>query len=310
MDIKDYAKNLSQCVREIIDFDAEVSVVPVIKNNGVEKTAIVIREENVKISPTIYLDDYYKNYADANNLEYTAKQIISTYNRWKIEGEIDVKKYTQFDSVKDDIIFKLVNKERNEARLKDAPTVDWLDLIICFYIRTSDERFGEGVILVNNELLKLWGISVAELYGLALTNTPRILPEKKMTFLDVFKRMSGFDEQDFCQEIMEFGGNSGMFILSNSSEIFGASVIVYSKLIEEIAEEFEDDLVIIPSSVHEIIVVLRNYANDYIDDVCDIIEYVNSTCVSDEDVLANHAYYYRREDRRILTCPRVYDGLN
>ena len=53
-----------------------------------------------------------------------------------------------------------------------------------------------------------------------------------------------------------------------------------------------DKMVVIPSSIHELIVVPYN---ESIDDINAIVEEVNRTTVSAEDVLSGHIYYYDKK---------------
>ncbi len=85
-----------------------------------------------------------------------------------------------------------------------------------------------------------------------------------------------------------------MYVLSNHTRINGAASILYEGLLGKIADRLECDLFILPSSVHEVIVIPEKGDEDYYR-LSEMVREVNETQLSPEEVLADHAYYYSRE---------------
>ena len=77
--------------------------------------------------------------------------------------------------------------------------------------------------------------------------------------------------------------------------------MVYPDLLSEVAEIYEDDLVIIPSSIHELLIVPKdNIPEEYTLEHFDaMIQEVNETQLPDDEILSDHAYWYHRDTKEI-----------
>ena len=77
-----------QCVQEYAKKETGrggvVSINHVIKNNGCELDGLVIMEEGKHISPTIYLNGFYKQYQNGRTVEDIVREILHIYNENKV----------------------------------------------------------------------------------------------------------------------------------------------------------------------------------------------------------------------------------
>jgi hypothetical protein len=79
-------------IKKEVKEERKISVHTNIKNNGVKRTGIMISENGINISPTIYLEEYFQQFKRGYPLELIVKDILSLYekirfqNSWK-EGE-------------------------------------------------------------------------------------------------------------------------------------------------------------------------------------------------------------------------------
>ncbi|WP_168171599.1 DUF5688 family protein [Oribacterium sp. C9] len=92
----------------------------------------------------------------------------------------------------------------------------------------------------------------------------------------------------------EFGmdtADAHMFILTNAMYNNGAAVIAYPGFLEEMAERLKDNLIIIPSSIHEVIVLRESEINDDVP-IGEHIRDVNKSCMEQSEILSDHAYRY------------------
>ena len=87
-----------------------------------------------------------------------------------------------------------------------------------------------------------------------------------------------------------------MYILTNKLKIHGATCIAYPRLLKRIADYLEDDLVIIPSSIHEVLIIPASITQEgySLEDLQFMITETNDTILTDDEVLSNHAYIYER----------------
>ena len=92
-----------------------------------------------------------------------------------------------------------------------------------------------------------------------------------------------------------------IYVLTNESNSFGAGAMLYDGLIRQYAYANDTDFYIIPSSVHEILLIPAE-KKDYVDirELTCIVKEVNDTNVLDEEVLSYNIYYYSRQDNTIV----------
>ena len=89
-----------------------------------------------------------------------------------------------------------------------------------------------------------------------------------------------------------------MYVLTNTSRNFGAVCITYPGVLKEFAREHNSDFYIIPSSVHEVILILGEQMS--VEEMNLMVEEVNEREVDSIDVLSNHVYQYKRELEEII----------
>ena len=87
-----------------------------------------------------------------------------------------------------------------------------------------------------------------------------------------------------------------MYVITNDKKMFGASAMLNAPLLESVMDEkfHTDKLMIIPSSIHECIVVDGNSSDAR--QIQEIVTEVNSTQVAPEEVLSASVYSYKKEE--------------
>jgi len=90
------------------------------------------------------------------------------------------------------------------------------------------------------------------------------------------------------------------YIMTNKYQINGASVLLYHGLLDGLAEKLGTDLYVIPSSIHEFL-ILPVLPGTCIQDLNAMIHEVNSTQVEEEEILSDHAYFYSRSEKLLTS---------
>lgn len=159
---------------------------------------------------------------------------------------------------KDNIVFQLVNTEQNKEMLAGVPHREFQDLSIIYRWVMKVDTEGIQSAVVKNELAEQLGLNEEQLFKLAAENTRRILPPCVKSMNDVICEM--FMKDGMPQEIAELmigemPADKTMWVISNDRGINGAISMLYEDKLHTLATELESDLYILPSSVHEVIVV-------------------------------------------------------
>lgn len=285
MKISEFTQKVRDAVAEQLGEEYRVELREVKKNNGVILQGLLIISSEENVIPTIYLEPFHAAYEDGVPMGEITDRILDIYREETPKGNINMDFFSSFQRVKERICYKLIRRQENEELLNDIPYVEFLDLAVCFYYAYSGTILGEGTILIHNSHMKLWNVSTQELMKLAIENTPRLFPAKLAPMAEVLR------------EIMDVGGISDfepeipLKVLTNNRRTHGAVCILYPGMLEKIAEKTGKNYYIIPSSVHEVI-LLEETGEEKAEDLKKIIREVNRTHVSAEEVLSDNLYFY------------------
>ncbi len=280
----------------------DVKVQQILKNNSTQLTGLVIKYKGDSVAPTIYLEQFFEDFNTGNSdIVSVAERIISVYEHSAGKVDFDVAAITDFSFCKEKICFKLVNAKRNKKLLEEAPNVLMLDLAVIFYIFLGNEGFGTASITIKNNMAELWDITSEELFDIAKKNTQRLFPATVRPMSSVlFGIMNGSSDHDneFYDMNAPMKGLDTIYVCSNNSDFWGAGTVLYDDVLKGIADTSEsDDIYIIPSSVHETLLIPNNEMN--VSFLRQMVSEVNSTAVAPEEVLSDNVYIFHADTETI-----------
>ena len=108
---------------------------------------------------------------------------------------------------------------------------------------------------------------------------------------------------DFLDELFSAPQTCPMYVMSNSVGIYGAAVVLYDGELRRLASALGRDLIILPSSVHEVLVIPYN-EELVIRDLREMVRHVNESEVPEEEVLSDNVYRYNRDTDMVSV---IYD---
>ena len=245
--------------------------------------------------PTIYLNSFWEAYEGGVAFAEIIKKIVSIFREDGVGRKIDVAFFTEFDKVKDRVCFRLVNREKNVELLEKAPYIPMLDLAICFYYAFDSGGVENGMIPIYRSHLDNWGVSERDLMECAMENTPRLFPSEIIPMENVLGDLLQEIPEEMRQDIMQ---KVSMKILTNSRKTYGACSILYPGVLERMAEQLNGDFYLIPSSVHEFLLLPKEQDRGE-DELREMILEVNRTEISPEEVLSDHLYFFCKKEKEI-----------
>ena len=261
-------------IRGQVDAQVRTELYTVTKNNGTRRTGILFKQEDSNLAPTIYLEEFYQKYLKGQQVPDLADSICSIYQEIRVKKTCDCQNLFDFNHVKEHIVYKLIRRDANEELLKQIPYEPFLDLAVVYYIQIDNTRFGSAAIQIRNEHLRYWRVEKEEIRRLAEKNTPRIYPVQ-------------------IRQIVRF-----MYVATNEQCSLGAAVMRYPDFREKVRGMIRGDFYILPSSIHEVILVPTLENSDY-QELSEMVQEVNDTQLQDDEILSTHAYYYSRKENEI-----------
>lgn len=291
MSYDEFVEKIYERVMSKVDENKEVRLQEVPKNNGVILKGVTILDKEYNISPTIYLEGFYESFKRGATIEDVVEDIFDCYRRGIVREHLDMSFFREFDKVKERIVYRLISTEQNKDLLERIPHVEYLDLSICFYYAFESESIGNGIINIFNTHMEMWDTTAEELYELAKVNTPRLFPEEFVPMGDILREI-GPEEECIL-------GMIPMYVLTNTKRSQGAGALLYPGVLENCAEQIGTNFYIIPSSVHEVIIVAAQEASEG-EKLHEMIHEVNAGVLLQEEILAEYPYFYDK-DKKSLT---------
>ena len=289
--IKDYAAEVVEILK---DKGIYATVTEVTKNNGVLQTGIVLGEENITVKPTIYINDKYEQGKTPNDIaEYIYDKYDELIDRVP-HFDFDINDLNNYEKIKDKIYFTLVNKENNKNELDNIPYTEVLDLIKVYRIRVRED----ASILIRNNFLDKWGVSKEEIEAVASENTPRLF---KGDIQDIFSVFMGMGVDLSEEGISSLNNDAGMYVVTNEFRTNGAGVILYEDVLRLLSKKFDSDIIVIPSSIHEALIIPKTDRMS-MEDIKEMIQTVNTEQVSLSERLSDHPYLYKRDEDELIAA--------
>lgn len=281
--------------------EATVSLQKVIKNNDVNLTGLMVMTEDSNIAPNIYLDEYYEEYIDGGHFSDILQDIADMRVKNEVVQVFDVSMLTEFEKIKDRVFCKLINGNMNEAYLADKPYMQVEDLAAIYIVDLGKSEDGHMSVPITKNLMGHYGISLEELHDVAIQNLAKSQIEFKSMRDMLIELMfpNGLPEND--PRVAQLPPQEDMpllYVLTNAEKINGAAAILDSKIMGDISDKLGGDFVVIPSSIHEVLVMPIEGMMDRMA-LETMIQDVNASQVDPVERLSDHAYQYDSQ-RRVL----------
>lgn len=296
MEINEFAEKMRDTIAGNLGEEYRVEIREVKKNNGVILHGLLIISNEENVIPTIYLETFHAAYEDGVPMGEIQNRILEIYREETPKGNISMDFFRFFERVKKRICYRLIRRQGNEELLNDIPYVEFLDLAVCFYYAYSGQILGEGTILIHNSHMEMWNVNIRDLMKLAVVNTPKLFPAKISPMTEILREVMEVEgKNDLEQELP-------LKVLTNTRRTYGAVCVLYPGLLEKIADKAGSNFYIIPSSIHEVI-LLEETGEENAADLKKMIHEVNSTHVSPEEVLSDNLYFY---DNSVKTVKIIF----
>jgi hypothetical protein len=293
---------------EEFPFPNKVVVHPILKNNNTRMDALTITHEGDKMSPVIYLAQYYNQYRSGKELSSIMDEILHISKSKKSSHMDYLPDVTNYYEIDGKISYKLINQKMNGELLKDIPHTVIADLATIYVLILKYDAEGVASVIITDSLMKEWDVSLDALNSKADINTPILFPYTIKGMNEIMRDIIGNDlagytgekasdnepnnYEDDLVKLVNADQEEMMYVLSNSNGINGASALLYPNVLHDFAVKMHSEkLYILPSSVHETIILPGRGSFDKKALKC-MVEDVNQTQVPQDEILSNEVYVY------------------
>ncbi len=233
------------------------------KDNGVERTAVAITGPAGMVSSVVYIDGMEADIrAGAIDIQDAAGWIVQVHQDSGYDWVADTIQHMDKEYILQNVICQMARREKGMHRLRDMPHEDVLDLSVIYQVCLGGSGDMAVSIAATYPFCRTYGIEEGELGRCARRNPEGPIPP--------------------------------LWVLCTQTGSYGASVLLYKEPFDRLAERYGSDLYVIPSSIHEVLVVPTRGLEP--EDPRCMVACINASEVPEGEQLSDNIYRYSRED--------------
>lgn len=252
------------------------------------------------LAPVFYIDRVYEFFINIpDSADETMRSITEGFVDSCVGGGFFRDEFTSmsseilsnFEAIRGSIFPRLCSVELNSEFLTDKPHFLLANNLACFFaVKVDLEGYGAGNVTVTNFIMEQYfQVNAKTLRDVAFKNL-----EKEGYFFgnvnDVLFDMLGLEDPSDMPD-MDFPDMDipMLYVMSNMTRQFGASVIADSFLMKEAYKKLGEPFYVIPSSIHEVLLLPKSNVEDpevLLWMVCEVNQEKVPVC----ERLANHIY--------------------
>lgn len=274
MEIREYRDAI---VAELKNMGLEVEAVDVDKANGIVLHGVSAKAPGSDVGVTMYTDGFFER---KSTIMDAAKEMKRQFDEHVVnaQGFAGIgETLKDYEKVKEMLTVRLYNQSTKAEVFKSAKKYGFDDLILVPTINLGDVNGERGSIKVTRQMMEIWGVDDKTLFKDAIKNTKEDVVVKSMA--QMMQEMTGFEVPDV-----------GIMVVSNKTTVCGASAIL--GMLPKLKKKFDKGFFVIPSSIHEVLVVPNNDQVENSMELTKIVKEVNATALSPAEILSDKAYSF------------------
>ena len=291
MNFEEFTESVRDSIRDHLPAQyrgAEVRISEFQKLNKSYTSLQVVSSEHAPV-PNINLDSYFEAYRNGSmGMDDIMKNISKQLEE---EPPLDTDWLMDYGQVKDKLCIRLADAKENESFLRNKPHKEVDGLAVTYNVVFNTPDGMSASVPVNNNMMKMYGISEEQLHADALASSQTLFPATCVSLAKMMGDMMGLD----ADTVMPTMDEPQLMVLTNDQAFHGAGALFYPGQMEAIASQLGSDYFILPSSIHEVLLLPDDGTVDA--DVLNfMIQDINLSTVAPEERLANEAYHYDAKD--------------
>lgn len=304
--VKVFAEGVIQQIKDYLPEEyqnMECRVTERQKNNGVALTGVIFSLPGQQITPLVYMEPFYDQVRKGEPMDQVMGHIADVCKQSLAVRELpESLDFMDYDSIKDYLVVQVINTKANQRMLREVPHKDMEDLsAICRIEFSMQDSEGNGSIKVTHEMIRQWKVDFEEVYQKATDNSvcnkQPVLESMESIMMEIMGMPS--ERKNLLQlESGEEFPKEGMYVLSNPMRLDGASVLAYPNLQEQLESVFPQGCYILPSSLHELIIVPKDIGMSP-KEMEEMVREINQKEVAREVVLSDRVYEFDKETKKL-----------
>ena len=243
-----------------------------------------------KMSMAFRLKEIYQNVENGEDIDHAVFKMVNTIeeNISVVKNkEQDVKSFiTDYEKVKDNTYLRLIPGDSPILKSTPHKMIEDMALVVNIHLDSISDDNGRSCVVVSRPLMEMYGIDEAKLFADAEKNSLENEPIVFKPLIDMVKDLINSENIPDPEDV-----GIVTYIATNASGFQGAAVAGYPDFCEKAAETMGGSFYMLPSSVHEFILI-KDDGKAKAKDLNKMIRNVNETVLEPRDILAAQCYHY------------------
>lgn len=273
--------------------NADVQLYEVTKLNGLPLTSLVIPVEGSNVIPNIYLDFFYQDYLAGKDPDICTGDVADfLIEKMDVVPSVNVNDFLDYENVKEKLQVRICDVEANREWLQDKAHTIHGDFAAFYTINLQENADGIASKTVTTDLIDTWQIDLSTLHQDAMKADLKRMPALHSMDNLISTMVFGMGEPEnlLGKEIDASAFDQPMFCLTNENRMNGAGLILNEDIRRQVADFMKSDFYILPSSIHEILVVPADGTLE-LQELSNMVKEINETQVSIEERLSDHVQF-------------------
>ncbi|MDD6516214.1 MAG: DUF5688 family protein [bacterium] len=295
---EEFVENVKDRIKDYLPGKYENAVIEVSRHEKINESylGMCVWTGGNAASPILNLEMYYALcQGGLTGMEDVIRRMADIVQENTIP--VDLSLVTDYGRTKENLFIRVCDAGRNGELLKNIPHTRIDDLAVTYHILRSIDAGGMSSMTVTSQMMADLGITKEQLHQDAIENSPRLFPpmiENIGTMLRLFEmKAAGLEEEDISEirKTMDQDMQIPMLVVTNREQINGASALFYPGILDQVGEMMGEGYFILPSSVHEWIIVPDREGFDA-NEMQVMIMDANQNAVTPDIQLGDEAYHY------------------
>lgn len=292
MEYQKFKESIRDRLQEELGEGKEVSFHDLRRNNGVKIEGLEVRDRAYMAAPILHLDELYEGCRRSGRIEDAVSMAIRKLEERAAAPMGAVP--TTWEEARGGIRARLVHYGWNREALKGIPHRKFLNLAVTYYAKLPESGGFQTEIRIDTGLMGLWEATEGMLHQAAMENMEQE-PYHIQPLAELVGRMTGIPAGEM-PEISE--GMGGQYALTNESGHYGAAGMLRQGLMEGFARQAGGSFYILPSSVHDLI-LMPDTPGICAEELKRMVKEVNESTVAWEEWLSEDVYYYDCKEKKV-----------
>ena len=257
--------------------------------------ALTVMPEGSNVGMNINIQNFYENCENGASFEEAVSRAMGMIEQGLDNApQFNLEAFENYDLLKEKLSMEVIGIAGNESILDRVPHHNMEDMAVVYRYVVDDSPDRGATVLITNDMVERFGITPEQLHEDALNNAPDFRPAVVKGMTEVMFDMMGPEAAAMGIPMVE-PEDELMFVATTPDKNHGAGVIAYQDFMDQAAEKLGGDFFILPSSIHEVLLVKDDGSKTY-QDLEAMVKEVNETQLSPEEKLTDNVYHYDSKD--------------